>query len=54
MEAGRCRSRIQKFYHDSTTGTCKAFFYSGCQGGQNMFSDQTECEQTCVASQSPR
>jgi len=49
VEVGKCRSRVKKFYYDVTTGKCHEFFYSGCQGGDNMFDSKQECVSTCFS-----
>jgi len=53
---GRCRSRIQKYFYNPQTSKCQQFFYSGCRGGPNMFSELVECEAACLdqSSTSPR
>jgi len=45
---GNCRSRLKKYWYDVSTGECHTFFYSGCQGGKNMFDELRDCVHTCV------
>ncbi|EEC10261.1 serine protease inhibitor, putative, partial [Ixodes scapularis] len=47
MEEGPCRARILSYYFDFDTGTCKEFFYGGCEGTGNNFKTKDECEKKC-------
>ena len=48
---GPCKSRLEKVYYDQESGVCQKFYFSGCRGGQNMFSTLAACTQTCVQPQ---
>jgi len=48
VKIGSCRSRLEKYYYDQQSGTCKLFLYSGCQGGENMFDTISQCVQSCL------
>ncbi|KAL5008286.1 hypothetical protein ScPMuIL_013867 [Solemya velum] len=46
-EVGPCRASIPSWYYDHLTGQCTSFGYGGCQGNQNNFKSQEDCERTC-------
>ena len=46
-EPGRCRGRFPRYYHNSDSGQCELFIYGGCDGNQNRFNTQEECETAC-------
>jgi len=48
---GNCRSRMEKYYYDKSSGLCNKFYYSGCGGGDNMFDTLSQCTQACVQPQ---
>lgn len=49
-EAGPCRSSIEKYFYNPTTGCCEKFTYGGCQGNSNNFQTYEECRASCVGS----
>ncbi|XP_061193644.1 uncharacterized protein LOC133201858 [Saccostrea echinata] len=49
-EAGPCRSAMEKWFYNPTTGCCEKFTYGGCQGNSNNFQTYEECRSTCVGS----
>lgn len=49
-EAGPCRSSIEKWFYNPTTGCCEQFTYGGCQGNGNNFQTYEECRASCVGS----
>jgi len=38
---------LAKWYFDSETGNCKEFFFGGCDGNENNFKTETECNRKC-------
>ncbi|XP_077064713.1 kunitz-type protease inhibitor 2 isoform X2 [Siphateles boraxobius] len=44
---GKCRAAFPRFYYDVTNQTCKQFIYGGCDGNDNNFNTQEECEASC-------
>jgi hypothetical protein len=38
---------LAKWYFDSKTGICKEFFFGGCDGNENNFKTETECNRKC-------
>jgi hypothetical protein len=47
---GPCRAAWQRFYFNTTHGRCERFTYGGCDGNQNNFDSEIDCEQTCLTS----
>jgi hypothetical protein len=47
-DAGPCRSAIEKYFYNPTTGCCEKFTYGGCQGNSNNFQTYEDCRTTCV------
>ena len=45
---GNCRSSIPSFYYDATTGVCRPFNFSGCDGNSNNFGSVESCERACM------
>lgn len=50
-ESGPCRAAFQAFYFESSTQSCKSFFYGGCEGNQNRYSSVEECMSACAGNQ---
>ncbi|CAK9304525.1 unnamed protein product [Gordionus sp. m RMFG-2023] len=48
---GRCRNFTVKWYYDKEAAICNRFWYGGCEGNQNIFENQEECQTTCIMSQ---
>jgi hypothetical protein len=44
---GRCRAKKPVYYYDKDTKTCRLFFYGGCGGNNNRFSNLGDCLNTC-------
>ena len=44
---GTCLTVSIRFYHDSESGACKKFRYSGCGGNGNNFLSGEACVRTC-------
>lgn len=49
MDEGSCSRYTLRWYFDSKVQGCKPFIYSGCEGNDNRFLHQEECEETCLA-----
>ncbi|XP_058521155.1 collagen alpha-3(VI) chain [Ochotona princeps] len=47
-ETGTCRDFVLKWYYDAKTESCARFWYGGCGGNENNFSNQEECEKLCA------
>ncbi|VDN99948.1 unnamed protein product [Rodentolepis nana] len=48
-EVGPCRSMLKRWYFDVASGKCTDFIYGGCQGNDNNFETEDECENVCSA-----
>ncbi|XP_062972130.1 collagen alpha-3(VI) chain isoform X1 [Elgaria multicarinata webbii] len=46
---GPCRNYTLKWYFDPLIKRCARFWYSGCEGNDNRFDTQTECENVCLS-----
>ncbi|CAI4225042.1 unnamed protein product [Auanema sp. JU1783] len=46
-ETGRCRNVQVKYHYDATLGQCVQFYYSGCDGNDNRFDSEEECQSLC-------
>ncbi|XP_017110572.1 chymotrypsin inhibitor SCI-III-like [Drosophila elegans] len=44
---GACRGRIEKWTYRKDTNECIKFWYTGCQGNNNLFETKSICETTC-------
>ncbi|XP_067288679.1 papilin-like isoform X2 [Pseudorasbora parva] len=47
MDAGPCKAFIDMWAFDSSAGKCVPFTYGGCEGNDNKFFSQKECEELC-------
>jgi len=47
-DAGPCHDYVDKWFYDMQSKRCEQFLYGGCEGNDNRFSSQEECERTCV------
>ncbi|TSV02093.1 Collagen alpha-6(VI) chain [Bagarius yarrelli] len=48
MDMGRvCSNYESRWYYDSSAQKCKHFWYGGCDGNDNRFLTETECEEMC-------
>ena len=47
MFQGGCQASLKRFYHDKETGTCKQFYFGGCNGNSNNFKTMEECNDFC-------
>nr|XP_057903826.1 tissue factor pathway inhibitor 2 [Doryrhamphus excisus] len=47
MEEGPCRALFRRYFFNMTTMQCELFYYGGCNGNANRFSDLTSCTEYC-------
>ncbi|XP_021914576.1 papilin isoform X2 [Zootermopsis nevadensis] len=47
-DRGSCRDFKVKWFFDMEYGGCSRFWYGGCEGNDNRFSNQEECKAKCV------
>ncbi|XP_025027504.1 collagen alpha-3(VI) chain isoform X11 [Python bivittatus] len=48
-EDGPCRDFVLKWYFDPNTASCARFWYGGCDGNENRFNTQKDCEKVCIS-----
>ncbi|ESO07201.1 hypothetical protein HELRODRAFT_191089 [Helobdella robusta] len=48
-DQGPCTSVIQSWFFNQTTDQCERFYYGGCEGNLNRFSEKKKCEDACLA-----
>ncbi|XP_063159745.1 collagen alpha-1(XXVIII) chain isoform X1 [Candoia aspera] len=48
MKTGSCQNYQVKWYYAKDTNSCARFWYGGCEGNQNRFETQQECQAICV------
>ncbi|XP_051833157.1 tissue factor pathway inhibitor 2 [Antechinus flavipes] len=46
-DAGPCRALVPSFYYDRHLQSCRSFIFGGCEGNDNNFDTQEDCEQAC-------
>uniref|UniRef100_A0A8C4TE23 BPTI/Kunitz inhibitor domain-containing protein n=1 Tax=Erpetoichthys calabaricus TaxID=27687 RepID=A0A8C4TE23_ERPCA len=46
---GPCANFTLRWYYDVKLKECTRFWYGGCDGNENRFETQEECEKTCVS-----
>ncbi|XP_048580646.1 fibrillin-1 isoform X2 [Nematostella vectensis] len=47
-EAGSCDGHMPLYFHNSTSGLCEKFHYSGCEGNANRFPSMKKCQRKCM------
>lgn len=47
-DTGPCRNDNLRYFFDSAVKKCRPFVYGGCQGNQNNFLSEQDCQQSCV------
>ncbi|NXC64510.1 COSA1 protein, partial [Aleadryas rufinucha] len=48
MKPGDCWDYVMKWYYDKNGNSCGQFWYGGCDGTNNRFETEKECQDTCV------
>ncbi|XP_039197372.1 collagen alpha-1(XXVIII) chain [Crotalus tigris] len=48
MKTGSCRNYRVKWFYAKDTNSCARFWYGGCEGNQNRFETEQECQAICV------
>uniref|UniRef100_A0A158R5U1 Papilin n=1 Tax=Syphacia muris TaxID=451379 RepID=A0A158R5U1_9BILA len=46
-DPGSCDEKVERWFFDILVGYCRTFYYSGCGGNQNRFSDEQKCMEFC-------
>ncbi|CAL1571279.1 unnamed protein product [Knipowitschia caucasica] len=44
---GMCKAAFRRWFFDSDSGSCQRFIFGGCDGNDNNFQSQEECEAAC-------
>ncbi|XP_065281484.1 papilin-like [Dermacentor albipictus] len=47
-DPGPCKGYFPKWWYNVLSGKCEQFIYGGCQGNDNRYDTQQECERTCA------
>ncbi|KAI1242737.1 Collagen alpha-1(XXVIII) chain [Lamprotornis superbus] len=47
MKLGDCWNYVVKWYYDKNSNSCAQFWYGGCNGTNNRFETEKECQETC-------
>lgn len=54
QDAGGCRGNFTRWSYDKASMTCKEFTWGGCQGNENNFLSEKECDLRCKDSSRSR
>ncbi|XP_061884796.1 tissue factor pathway inhibitor 2 isoform X1 [Entelurus aequoreus] len=46
-EEGPCRALFTRYFFNMTSMQCQTFYYGGCEGNANRFSDLSACSEYC-------
>lgn len=46
-ETGPCKGKFARYYYDPRSNECERFVYGGCDGNENNFETQKECDKMC-------
>lgn len=44
---GKCRAKLRRWYFDNSSKSCMGFIYGGCDGNENNFFTEKECNEAC-------
>ncbi|XP_047512868.1 uncharacterized protein LOC125054801 [Pieris napi] len=47
LDPGKCLGEFSKWYYSEQEDICREFIYGGCNGNDNRFDSQVECENRC-------
>jgi len=50
---GPCTNYTVKWFFSRDDGRCKRFWYGGCEGNQNNFDSEADCNSVCRRSVTP-
>uniref|UniRef100_A0A224Y254 Pancreatic trypsin inhibitor n=1 Tax=Rhipicephalus zambeziensis TaxID=60191 RepID=A0A224Y254_9ACAR len=53
-DTGRCRAYVLKWYFDVVDRVCKMFVYGGCEGNNNRFDSELQCQASCAPTSSDK
>ena len=47
VDPGNCDQPTLLFYYNKQTATCEQFYYNGCDGNDNKFTSEEQCQRRC-------